>query len=156
MSMPDATRSAPAHPGVPSPGGPRPDRLPPGGFEPSPVVGPLLSAVPEFGPSYLALVAGCEDDPGEPVILMELAEFLTGRLTVLHRTGPLVDRILAVIEGHLETLDDDPVGCDLVAFAFFDSLSPEERSRLLPSLRPRARELSLALDLPDADWEVLS
>ncbi len=145
---PDALSPDALSPYAPSPDAPSPD-----GFDPSPVLRPLLRDVPEFGPSYLALVAGCDDDPGEPVILMELAEFLSGHVTALHQGRPLIERILAVVEAHLESLDDDPVGCELVAYAFFDSLSPELRESLLPSVGPRSRALIEDLDALGDDQE---
>jgi len=161
-SDPPATRPTPSsHSLGPTRPGPAPDWPHPPPAGPAPGAGDglarwLCHCVPEFTPAYLALVDGCGDDPGEPVVLMELAELVSATLATLDDRRRLLQRALDAVEDVLAALGDDTIGCELVAFAFFDSLSPEERSRLLPSLRPRARELSLALDLPDADWEVLS
>jgi hypothetical protein len=120
-------------------------------FEPSPIVGPLLRSVPEFVPSYLTLVAGCEDNPGEPTILTELADFIVDRHLTLREEHTLMARALRVVEHHLESMDDDPEGCELVAYAFFDSFSPEWRASLVSIVGPRSRLLLEDLDGPWAD-----
>ena len=53
----------------------------------------LIGRLPEFVPTYLALAEACDDDPGEPVVFAELADFVADRLAcskpdVLCWSGP--------------------------------------------------------------------
>jgi hypothetical protein len=114
----------------------------------SPILGPLLDAVPEFTPAYRAMAAACGDEPGEPSVLMELADFVAEHLTTSRRERALVERILAVVEAHLGTIASDDEGCELVAFAFFDALDPDLRCALAPLAGPMSRALIDELDAP--------
>ena len=118
--------------------------------EGSRLVRSLYDQLPEFVPTYLTLADACGDDPGGPLVLMELAEFVSRHLVAADTERSVLERALAVIETHLEFISDDGIGCELIAFAFFDSLSPYERDVLAPGLGPRSRELIDGLDLPGA------
>jgi hypothetical protein len=108
--------------------------------------------VPEFVTRFLTLVDGCGDDPGEPLVLMELADFVSEHLDAIRSERSLLVRALATVEAHLESISHDPIGCEFVAFAFFDSFTPEVRQRLVHEVGPRSRRLIEALDHPDAEW----
>jgi hypothetical protein len=113
-----------------------------------PILGPLLDAVPEFVPAFMELCAGCGDEPGEPSVLMELAEFVTDHLDSVRRRPPLVERVLGVVEAHLESMAGDHDRCDVVAFAFFDTLDPAVRGELAAIAGPLSRRAVEELDAP--------
>ena len=89
-----------------TPGSPPCRRNPMTSCRPNPMMGPahrtgpfgsddgraLLDAVigrlPEFVPTYLALAEACDDDPGEPAVFVELADFVSERLAVLETGRP--------------------------------------------------------------------
>lgn len=144
-------------PSSPQPSSPQPaaavDQVPEpldpedGGF----LVGALVDRLPEFVPVYLALVEACDDDPGEPVVLAELADFVAERMAVLETDRHLLEGALAVIEAHLASGDAAGSGAsdELVALAFFDSFSPEDRRHLIPWLGRRSLAALESLDAPD-------
>ena len=121
------------------------------------VVGPLVDALlrdlPEFGPTYQELVEACDDDPGDPVILIELADFVEARLAVLATGRSILERTFGVIESLIDSLADDEIGCDLVGMAFFDSFSPESRPMLAPWLGPRSLLALEALEVSNPGFE---
>ena len=119
----------------------RPDQ-----FDSMPILRPLLEAVPEFRPVYADLATACGDEPGEPSVLMELAEFLATQVAAEQRERPLVDRVLAIVETRLESVAEDEHGCELVAYAFFDTLDPEVRRALVPRAGPLSRTIIEELD----------
>jgi hypothetical protein len=119
-----------------------------GEFEDSPILRPLLEEVPEFLPTYTALASACGDEPGEPSVLMELADFVADHLSTVRAERPLLERVLAIVEAHLESIADDEEGCELVAFAFFDTFAPELRRALVPVAGPLSRLLIEGLDDP--------
>ena len=113
------------------------------------------------------MVEACDDDPGEPAVFVELADFVSDRLAVLETGRPELERALGLIEAHLERSDDIDASTttattaaaattpatpttptDLVGLAFFDSFSPEDRRRLVPWLGPRSLAALEALDVP--------
>ena len=96
---------------------------PSGGNEPPGLIDALCNAVPEFVPIYHRLAQACDDEPGEPVVLMELAEFVAGRMAALEAQSSVLDRALATIESHIESISEDRIACEFVAFAFFDSFT---------------------------------
>jgi hypothetical protein len=114
----------------------------------------LIDRLPEFVPAYLAMVEACDDDPGEPAVLGELADFVAGRIAVLDTDRHLLERALAVVEDHLVsgsgpggTAGADEID-ELVTLAFFDSFSPEDRRHLVPWLGPRSLAALESLDAP--------
>jgi hypothetical protein len=127
--------------------GPRP------GPEPGDLVASLCRELPEFVPTYNHLVDLCGDDPGEPLVLMELAQFVLTRMVAAESERSILERTMATIEDHLGSIADDDVGWELIAFAFFDSFSPHERERFDPHIGPRARMLVDGLDLSDRGGE---
>jgi hypothetical protein len=105
----------------------------------------LLEVVPEFIPTYRSLLEAFDDDPEGPVVFTELADFVSDRLG--HLDSPTVlDRVLAVVES---VVLDDVDGSELVAYAFLDSLSPDDRRRIVPWLGPATRRLLDELDVVD-------
>ena len=115
--------------------------------EPGPLVEALLEHLPEFVPTYRRLVEACDDDPGEPVLLMELADFVAARLAVQGACRSTPERALLVIEGLIDSLADDEIRRELVGAAFFDSFSPECRRLLAPWLGPQSIEALEALEV---------
>ncbi len=108
----------------------------------------LVAGLPEFTPSYLDLVAGCDDDPGGPLILMGLADFVAERLVALESERTVLERALGLVE-HLIECSDDPDGAsELVGLAFFDSFPPDHRRRLVPWLGSRSALALESLDMP--------
>lgn len=109
--------------------------------------------LPEFGPTYRELVEACDDDPGDPIVLIELADFAEARLAVLATARSILERAFGVIESLIDSLADDAIGCELVGMAFFDSFSPESRRLLAPWLGPRSLGVLEALEVSDAGFE---
>jgi hypothetical protein len=125
---------------------PPPPSLPSPGLDA--LVDALVSGLPEFVPRYLDLVAGCDDDPGGPLILMGLADFVAERLVAFEAERAVLDRALGLVE-HLIDGSDDPDGAaELVGLAFFDSFSPDHRRRLAPWLGARSTLALETLDMP--------
>jgi len=116
------------------------------GMEPGPLAEALLNHLPEFLPTYRSLVEACDDDPGEPVLLMELADLVSARLAAQAAGRSLLERALGVIEGLIESLAGDESRRELVGIAFFDSFSPESRRLLTPWLGPQSIEVLEALE----------
>ncbi|MGO9029630.1 MAG: hypothetical protein ACLQOZ_13475 [Acidimicrobiales bacterium] len=108
-----------------------------------PLVADLLGRLPEFGPTYLDLVGLFDDDPGAPVIFTELADFVAERLASLDSERAVLDRALAAVEAVAGRGDEE---ADLIAYAFLDSLSPDDRRLVVPWLGPATRSLLDALD----------
>lgn len=108
----------------------------------------LATGLPEFAPSYLDLVAGCDDDPGGPLILMGLADFVAERLAALESERTVLARALGLVEHLIECCDDPDGASELVGLAFFDSFSPDDRRRLVPWLGSRSTLALENLDLP--------
>ncbi len=120
-------------------------------IELGPLVEALLASLPEFLANYRGLVEACDDDPGEPAVLMELADFVAVRLASVATERSVLERALGVIESLIDGLADDEVGSELVGLAFFDSFSPEDRRLLAPWLGPRSQGLLEALDVSPAE-----
>jgi hypothetical protein len=114
----------------------------------------VIGRLPEFLPTYLALAEACDDDPGEPAVFIELADFVAERLAALERGRPELERALDLVEAHLDEAGDTGGAADLVGLAFFDSFSPEDRRRLLPWLGPRSLATLEALDVPSDERDV--
>jgi hypothetical protein len=108
----------------------------------------LAGHLPEFVPAYLALAEACDDDPGEPVVFAELADFVAARLALLETGRPVLERALGIIEAHLDAAEDIDEAADLIGLAFFDCFSPEDRRRLVPWLGPRSLATLESLDAP--------
>jgi hypothetical protein len=122
-------------------------------FDRTPLVLALLDQVPEFRSTYRTLVVAYDDDPGEPVVLTELADFVTDHLMAAETEISTIRRITSVIESGLISLGDDDLGRQLVGWAFLDSMAPEVRARLTPWLGPRCVSLLDSLELAPAAGE---
>jgi len=96
------------------------------------------------------------DDPGQPLVLGELADFIADRLAAVEAETDVLRRAVAVVEACVAGVDqsdsastpDDEGILEMVAGAFFDSFSPEDRRRLVPWLGPGSRALLETLDAP--------
>jgi hypothetical protein len=134
----------------PSPGAHPPD--PPWPFGPETdelwmvLADALVSDLPEFLPRYRALVEAGDDDPGEPAVFMELADFVAGRLAAVETGRSVLERAFGLIETLLESADDPDTRSEVVSLAFFDSFSPEVRQELGPWLGPRSLDALESLD----------
>jgi hypothetical protein len=112
----------------------------------------VVRDLPEFVPRYLELAAACDDDPGEPLVLAELAEFVATRLAVIGTEGSALSRALGLVEALVGARDGDETGAELVGYAFFDHFTVEDRRILTPRLGPRCLDLLESLETaPDAD-----
>jgi hypothetical protein len=111
----------------------------------------LVRELPEFMPRYLELIEAGDDDPGAPVVLMELAEFVTSRLRVVEIEGSMLTRALGMVEALLDAHDHDDVGAELVRDAFLDTFTVEDRRLLTPRLGPRSLHLLESLERASAD-----
>jgi hypothetical protein len=120
-------------------------------FDRTPLVLALLDQVPEFRSTYRTLVVAYDDDPGEPVVLTELADFVTDHLMAAESEISTIRRISSVIESGLISLGDDDLGRQLVGWAFLDSIAPEVRPRLAPWLGPQSVSLLDSLDMAPAE-----
>lgn len=98
----------------------------------------LLEAAPDFGPRYLRLVREADGDPGLAAALTELAEFVAELARRVDDPLRALQRCLDAVEGLARRSED---GAELVAWAFVDSLHPEERRGLSPRLGPRTLAL---------------
>lgn len=107
-------------------------------MEPEVAFEPVLAAAPGFRDRYMALVEAADGDPGAASVLTELADYVAELAERLGRLGPELSRCLAAVEATARRSDDD---ADVVAWAFLDSLSPDDRARLVPWLGPRTRAL---------------
>lgn len=108
-----------------------------------PWVAALLRSVPELVPRYLSLVGSLDEEPGAPVVFTDLADFVAELLATIGREQPVLDRALATVEA---VAAEGGGAAELVGYAFLDSLSPEDRRRVTPSLGPHARALADELD----------
>jgi hypothetical protein len=106
----------------------------------------LATELPEFVPRYRALVEACDDDPGEPAVLMELADFVAGRLATLDTGRPVLERAFGLVEALLASADEPDELAEVVSLAFFDSFSPEVRQELAPWLGARSLAALESLD----------
>src|SRR5579863_5709967 len=98
----------------------------------------VLAAAPEFVGRYLDLVEAADGDPGAAAAFTELADHVSGLMAGIERFRPALVRCLEGVESVSSTSAD---GADLVAWAFLDSLSPDDRRRLGPWLGPHTRAL---------------
>ncbi len=108
-----------------------------------PDVATVLDAAPGFVGRYLDLVEAADGDPGAPATFTELADYVAGLAAELERGRPVLARCLEAVES---VAAGSPDGAELVAWAFLDSLSPEDRGRLAAGFGPCTRELLEELD----------
>jgi hypothetical protein len=108
-----------------------------------PEVATVLEAAPGFVDRYLDLVESADGDPGVAATLTELADYVAGLVAEIEHFRPVLARCLAGVEAVAVTSDD---GAELVAWAFLDSLSPDDRRRVVGWLGPRTRALLAEVD----------
>ena len=68
----------------------------------------------------------------------ELADYVAGLAAEIERFAPVLARCLEAVESVAASSED---AAELVAWAFLDSLSPDDRRRLAGWLGPRTRAL---------------
>lgn len=105
----------------------------------------VLEAAPGFADRYLELVESGDGDPGVAATLTELADYVAGLAAEIHRFAPVLTRALQGVESVAANSDES---AELVAWAFLDSLSPDDRRGLVGWLGPRTRALLDEID-PD-------
>jgi hypothetical protein len=98
----------------------------------------VLEAVPEFTDRYLSLVEAADEDPGAAAMFVELADYVAELVAELERSRPTLERCLAGVEKVADTSVDAE---ELLIWAFFDNLSPDDVRHLDPWLGPRTRIL---------------
>src|ERR1700688_3782965 len=103
-----------------------------------PEVATVLEATPGFVDRYLDLVESADGDPGTAATLTELADYVAGLVTEIDDLTPVLARCLEGVEAVATSSDD---AAELVAWAFLDSLSPDDRRRLVGRLGPRTLAL---------------
>ena len=103
----------------------------------------LLEAAPGFVGRYLDLAQSADGDPGVAATLTELADYVAGLVAEMEHFRPVLARCLAGVESVAVTSDD---GAELVAWAFLDSFSPDDRRRVGGWLGPRTRALLAEVD----------
>jgi len=101
-------------------------------------VATVLEAAPGFVSRYLELAEAADGDPGAPAAFTELADYVAELAARIERFRPALAGCLAAVEAVTGTSEDAD---ELVAWAFLDSLSPEDRRRLAPWFGPRTRAL---------------
>jgi hypothetical protein len=134
----------------------------------------IIDQLPEFLSVYVSLAEECDGDVGEVAVFEALADFVSRHLSLLETSRPVLVRAIGLVESLLnEPVDsvdpeesEDPEDpeeedwegdgtsdwegsgdlADLVRFGFFDALSPEERSLLVPWLGPRSLAALESLD----------
>jgi hypothetical protein len=124
----------------------RPGPYPPpvvAGYAEDPSVAVVLEGVPEFAPSFLALVEIFDDDPGGPAVFTELADFVAERLIAIEAERPVLERALAAVESVARAGGDAQ---ELIGYAFLESLSPEDLRLITPWLGTATRSLLDDLD----------
>ncbi|HXQ90181.1 MAG TPA: hypothetical protein VN768_01415 [Acidimicrobiales bacterium] len=103
-----------------------------------PEVAVVLEAAPGFVDRYLDLVEAADGDPGPAAMFTELADYVAGLAAEIERFTTVLVRCLEGVESVAARSDE---AAELVAWAFLDSLSPEDRRRLSGWLGPRTRAL---------------
>ena len=104
----------------------------------------VLRAVPEFAARYLELVEAADDDPGPAIGFEELAAFVAELAEAVERCRPILERAMAAVEA----VAADPGAEDVVGWSFLDTLSPDERRRLVPWMGPRTAAALERIELP--------
>jgi hypothetical protein len=105
----------------------------------------VLEAAPGFVERYLDLTEAADGDPGIAATFTELADYVADLVTEIERDTGALARCLEGVETVAVSSAD---AAELVAWAFLDSLSPEDRRRLGAWLGPRTRALLQEVD-PD-------
>jgi hypothetical protein len=105
----------------------------------------VLEAAPGFVDRYLDLAESADGDPGVAATFTELADYVAELLAAIDHYTPILSRCLEGIESVATSSND---GAEVVAWAFLDSLSPDDRRRLVGWVGPRTLALLREVD-PD-------
>jgi hypothetical protein len=108
-----------------------------------PEVTVVLEASPGFIDRYLDLAEAADGDPGVAATFTELADYVSELAAQIERVTPVLVRCLDGVESVAVSSDD---AAEVVAWAFLDSLSPDDRRRLARWLGPRTRALLHEVD----------
>jgi hypothetical protein len=108
-----------------------------------PEVVTVLEAAPGFVDRYLDLAEAADGDPGMAATFTELADYVAELASEIERFTPVLTRCLEGVESVAVSSDE---AAELVAWAFLDSLSPDDRRRLVRWLGPRTRALMREVD----------
>ncbi len=136
----------------------------------------IIDQLPEFLSVYVSLAEEGDGEVGEVAVFEALADFVSRHLSLLETSRPVLVRAMALVESLLDSPahpvdpedpehsehdeQDDWEGdgisdwegsgdlADLVRLGFFDALSPEERSLLVPWLGERSLTALESLDGP--------
>lgn len=103
----------------------------------------VLEATPGFVDRYLGLVEAADGDPGAAATFTELADHVAG---LLGRIDHVVLAIMRCLEGVESVAGHTEASAEIVAWAFLDSLSPDDRRRLVGWLGPRTLALLREVD----------
>ena len=103
----------------------------------------VIDAAPGFRARLLTVVEAADGDPGLPAVLTEFAGYVAELAGRMERLGPELASCLAAVEHAARRSDED---AEVVAWAFLDSLSPDERTRLAPWFGPRTQALAAEVD----------
>ncbi len=103
----------------------------------------VLQAAPGFVDRYLDLAEAADGDPGMAATFTELADYVAGLVAEIERCTPVLTRCLEAVEAVATSSDD---AAEVVAWAFLDSLSPDDRRRLERWLGTRTRALLHEVD----------
>jgi hypothetical protein len=98
----------------------------------------VLEAAPGFVVRYLELAESADGDPGMAATLTELADYVAGLTAQIERFRPTLARCLEGVESVAASSED---GAEMVAWAFLDSLPPDDRRAVAAWLGPRTRAL---------------
>jgi hypothetical protein len=103
----------------------------------------VLEAAPGFVVRYLELAEAADGDPGMAATLTELADYVAELAAQIERFRPVLARCLEGVESLAMSSED---GAELVAWAFLDSLPPDDRRALAGWAGPRTRALMEEVD----------
>jgi hypothetical protein len=103
----------------------------------------VLEATPGFVHRYLELADAADGDPGMAATFTELAGYVAGLAAEIERCTPVLTRCLDAVESVAASSDD---AAEVVAWAFLDSLSPDDRRRLERWLGTRTGALLREVD----------
>src|ERR1700719_3586779 len=103
----------------------------------------VLASAPGFVDRHLDLAEAADGDPGAAATFTELADYVAGLVTEIDHLTPVLARCLDGVESVASSSD---AAAELVAWAFLDSLSPDDRRRLVCWFGPRTRALMREVD----------
>lgn len=71
----------------------------------------IIDQLPEFLSVYVSLAEACDGDPGEAAVFGALADFVSGHLSLLETSRPVLQRALGLVESLLDApVDLEPSG----------------------------------------------